>query len=89
MRGLEYSFLESWEGWDQVGSIGDMSFYNCKLANHLKGIEPEGTVEILMTLMMSESVVQFDFFGSNGSLETIASKAFRIKAVIEEEIPYE
>lgn len=89
MAGLEYSFLESWDGWDIVGCGGDMAFYHCKLANHLKGMEPEGTVEIMMTLMISESVVQFDFFGNGDSLEPIASKAFRIKAVIEEEIPCE
>lgn len=83
MAGLEHSFVESWEGWDIVGASGDFCFYGCKLADHIKGIEPEGTDEIAMTVLMSESVVQFDFYKSGEYLE---SKTFKIKAVIEEEI---
>lgn len=41
-RGLEFQFLESWEGWDDMG-IGALFFYNAKpnayLAKLLK--EPE------------------------------------------------
>ena len=82
--GLEHSFLASWQGWDIVGGSGDLCFYQCELANHLKGLEPEGTDEVGMTFLMSESVVQFDFYKSG---EHLSSRAFKIKAVIEEEIP--
>lgn len=91
--GLEHSFLASWQGWDEVGSAGDLCFYGCTLANHLKGMEPEGTKEIIMIFLMSESTVQFDFYGeSRPDLEDLrdsylGSKAFNIKAVLEEEIP--
>lgn len=91
--GLEHSFLASWQGWDEVGSVGDLCFYGCTLANHLKGMEPEGTKEIIMIFLMSESTVQFDFYGeSRPDLEDLrdsylGSKAFNIKAVLEEEIP--
>lgn len=93
MAGLEYSFLASWEGWDEIGSAGDLCFYSCVLANHMKGIEPEGTNEILTTFLMSESTVQFDFYKAFEDAEMSAvhlgSKAFKIKAVIEEEISCE
>lgn len=84
MSGLEHSFLESWEGWDIVGGQGDLCFYNCKLADHIKGIEPEGTDGVAMTFLMSESAVQFDFYKAD---EYLGSKAFLIKAVLEKEIP--
>lgn len=89
--GLEHSFLASWQGWDEVGNAGDLCFYQCKLANHIKGIEPEGTEEICMTFLMSVSTVQFDFYGARPDGETsgeyLGSKVFNIKAVLEEEIP--
>lgn len=89
--GLEHSFLASWQGWDEVGSAGDLCFYGCTLANHLKGMEPEGTKEIIMIFLMSESTVQFDFYGESAFSDPrdayLGSKAFKIKAVLEEEIP--
>jgi len=89
--GLEHSFLASWQGWDEIGSAGDLCFYGCTLANHLKGMEPEGTHEIIMIFLMSESTVQFDFYGESDGDDLrdalIGSKAFKMKAVLEEEIP--
>lgn len=89
--GLEYSFLKSWKGWDEVGSAGDLGFYACQLHEHLKWMEPEGTKEIITIFLMSESTVQFDFYGEIDPLTErsahLGSKAFKIKAVLEEEIP--
>ncbi len=91
MAGLEHSFLESWEGWDEVGSAGDLCFYSCKLREHVKHLEPAGTKEIITIFLMSESTVQFDFYGDSDGEDPrdayIGSKAFKIKAVLEEEIP--
>lgn len=91
--GLEHSLLESWQGWDQMGGAGDLCFYGCTLANHIKGMEPEGTKEIITIFLMSESTVQFDFYGENDGQDPrdayLGSKAFKIKAVLEEEIPCE
>lgn len=84
MSGLEGSFVTSWEGWDEVGSAGDLCFYNCKLANHIKGIEPDGTDDITLTILMSESTAQFDFYKLG---EFLGSVAYKIKAVLEERIP--
>lgn len=91
--GLEHSFLASWQGWDEVGYAGDLCFYDCVLANHIKGIEPEGTKQIMCTFLMSESTVQFDFYGEGEGEDLhkayLGSKAFKMKAVLEEEIPCE
>lgn len=93
MAGLEHSFVESWEGWDEVGSAGDLCFYDCKLLPHMQNIVPEGTKHIVMIFLMSESTVQFDFYAQNGDKDLcdgyLGSKAFKIKAVLEEEIPCE
>lgn len=93
MAGLEHSFVESWEGWDEVGSAGDLCFYDCKLLPHIQNIVPEGTKHTDMIFLMSESTVQFDFYSHavDGDLcdRYLGSKAFKIKALLEEEIPCE
>lgn len=93
MAGLEYSFLESWEGWDQVGDAGDICFYECKLKPLPYLVIPEGTKHIITIFLMSESTVQFDFYGESEDEDLrdafLGSQAFKIKAIIEEEIPCE
>lgn len=82
-EGLEYSFVESWDGWDQVGAAGDLAFYKVKLLPKFEHLVPEGTTEIMLTLLMSESLVQFDFFNEDGF---IGWKAFSVSLVLGEEI---
>lgn len=86
MAGLEHSFVESWEGWDIVGSSGDLAFYNAKVKPEFEHLVPGNTTEVMFTLLMSESVIQFDFFNERNHL---GYRAFKITAQIEEEIPYD
>ena len=59
----------------------------------MQNIVPEGTKHTDMIFLMSESTVQFDFYShcSDGDLcdRYLGSKAFKIKVVLEEEIPCE
>ena len=91
MAGLEHSFVESWEGWDEVGSVGDLCFYDCKLLPHIQNIVLEGTKHTDVIFLTSESTVQFDFYSHYADEDRcdgyLGSKAFKIKAVLEEEIP--
>lgn len=89
--GLEHSFLASWQGWDEVGSGGDICFYDCVLQDHLKEIQPEETKLIVTIFLMSESTVQFDFYGEAKEEDFrdsyLGSRTFKMKAFLEEEIP--
>ena len=84
MAGLEYSFLNEWEGWDIVGNEGDLYFYKVKLLPEFEYLIPKGIFEIGLGFFMSESYVQFDFYDKDQ--EVIGSRAFKIKSVLLEEI---
>ena len=85
VRGLEGSFLKSWTGLDEVGDPGDLCFYNVTLRDELQHIVPEGTEEIMMTILMSDSKVQFEFF-KNDNDESLGFRVFEVSMILVREV---
>lgn len=85
MKGLEFNFVDTWEGWDELG-VGDLCFYDVTLKEEYKHLAPSEDCDVILSILLSQSIVQFDFL--KGS-ECIESKAFRLEVSLGEEIPVE
>lgn len=83
-KGIEYSFVKSWSGWDEQ-DVGDFYFYNVKLREDVFGkefIEKYKDEELDLALWTGQSLIEV-YLARGDSDEPIFKS--KIKAVFEEE----
>lgn len=83
-KGIEYSFVESWSGWDEQ-DVGDFYFYDVKLREDVFGkefIEKYKDQELDLGLWTGQSLIEV--YLSRGDSDEPIFKS-KIKAVFEEE----
>lgn len=83
-KGLEYSFVESWDGWDEQDT-GDFYFYDVKLREDVFGldfIEKYKGQKLDLALWTQSSIVEI-YLAFDETGEPIFKR--KIKAVFEEE----
>lgn len=73
-KGLEFQFLESWEGWDEMG-VGSLFFYNARPNAYLKELlgEDADLVDGAYLDINSNTFQLYD-------VDNIVLATFRIKA---------
>ncbi len=77
--GIEYSFVHSWEGWDEHGP-NDLYFYDVKLRQDVfpkELIDQVGDREVDLCLTLSKSQLEVWFGGENAE-EPIYTKKIKL-----------
>lgn len=80
--GVEFSFVESWENWDEHG-VSDLYFYNVKLRADVFGedfIKQYEGKTVDLGLWMSTSVVEVYVHGENDG-EPVLTKRIKLGLV--------